>query len=152
MKWWNRVPRPAAKRSTARHGRHGRTGRSSIVRPPLPPVDTRYERFDIAVGSAAEYLRSAWPELRDVSFEIAGLPADSSEDGIPRWHIDRTAQRIVLFRIPVERLSRIHGSIGIAHADDFHRRLVIEGTVFRAAADYLDRDPWDLAPDRYRWF
>ncbi|MDR6876653.1 hypothetical protein M1D46_13935 [Microbacterium sp. JZ70] len=152
MKWWNRAPRPVARRSTARHGRHGRTGRSSIVRPPLPPVDTRYERFDVAVGSAAEYLRGAWPELRDVSFEIAGLPVEPSEDGIPRWRIDRAARRIILFRIPVERLSRIHGSIGLARADDFHRRLVIEGAVFRAAADYLDRDPWDLAPDRYRWF
>ncbi|GAA4769219.1 hypothetical protein [Microbacterium gilvum] len=151
MKWWNRPPKPVPARATARHGRHGRTGRSSIVRPPLPPVDTRYERFDVAVGSAAEYLRGAWPELRDVSFEIAGVPSAPDEDGVPRWRIDREARRIILFRIPVERLSRIHGD-EFPRADDLHRRLIIEGAVFRAAADYLDRDPWDLAPDRYRWY
>ena len=39
------------------------------MRPPLPPLETRVDRFDLAVGTAAEFLRSAWPELRDVSFD-----------------------------------------------------------------------------------
>ncbi|MDX2377040.1 metallopeptidase family protein [Microbacterium sp. LRZ72] len=128
-----------------RHGRHGRQGRSSVVRPPIGPVDTRFERFDIAVGAASEFLRSAWPDLQDVRFEIAGMPAEAGPDGIPRWHVDRAAQRIVIYRMPVERLSRPH------QEDDLHRRMIVEGIVFRAAAEYLDRDPWDLGPDRFRF-
>ena len=29
---------------------------------------------------------------------------------------------------------------------------MVESTVFRAAAEYLDRDPWDLGPERFRFF
>lgn len=146
MALWGRSRRPAPRGRAARHGRHGRVGRSPVVRPPLPPIDTRVERFDVAVGGAAEYLRGAWPELRDVSFEIGRLPRDVGEDGIPRWTIDRERRRIVLHRIPIERLGRLH------RVDDTHRRMMIEGEVFRAAAEYLDRDPWDLGPDRFRFF
>lgn len=134
------APRPA------RHGRHGREGRSPVVRPPLPPLDTRLDRFDLAVGTAAEFLRSAWEDLRDVSFEVADMPAQATVEGIPRWRVDRAAKRIVLFRIPIERLSHLHRD------DDLHRRILVEGSVFRAAAEYLDRDPWDLGPERFRFF
>jgi hypothetical protein len=116
------------------------------VRPPLLPLETREERFDFAVGSAAEFLRSAWPELRDVSFEVGAMPAASDDDGIPRWSIHPDQQRIVLYRLPIERLSHLH------REDDLHRRMMIEGAVFRAAAEYLDRDPWDLGPERFRYF
>ncbi|GGH37634.1 hypothetical protein [Microbacterium album] len=145
MSIWGRARKPAPRGRAARHGRHGRQGRSPVVRPPLPPIDTRVERFDIAVGGAAEYLRAAWPELRHVSFEIGRLPRAADEDGIPRWTIDRDARRIVLYRVPIERLGRLH------RADELHRRMMIEGEVFRAAAEYLDRDPWDLGPDRFRF-
>jgi len=30
--------------------------------------------------------------------------------------------------------------------------MMIEGAVFRAAAQYLGKDPWDLGPDRFRYF
>ena len=117
-----------------------------MVRPPLPPLDTRIERFDLAVGAAAEFLRSAWSELRDVSFEIGHLPANTDADGIPRWRVLREEKRIIVFRVPIERLSHLHRD------DDLHRRMAIEGCVFRAAAEYLDRDPWDLGPERFRYF
>jgi hypothetical protein len=130
----------------ARHGRHGRQDRSPVVRPPLPPLDTRAERFDVAVGTAAEFLRSAWTELRDVSFEIGVLPGRADEDGIPRWRVLRDEKRIILYRVPIERLGHLHRD------DDLHRRMMIEGAVFRAAAEYLDRDPWDLGPERFRYF
>ncbi|MBF0815191.1 hypothetical protein ACH0AH_05520 [Microbacterium paludicola] len=146
MALWGRSRRPASGARAARHGRHGRVGRSPVVRPPLPPIDTRIERFDVSVGAAAEYLRGAWPELRDVSFEIGRLPREADADGIPRWTADRERKRIVLYRIPIERLNRLH------RVDENQRRMMIEGEVFRAAADYLDRDPWDLGPDRYRFF
>ena len=50
-------------RRGARHGRHGRLGRSEVVRPPLPPLDGRLDRFDVTVGSAVEYLRGAWERM-----------------------------------------------------------------------------------------
>ncbi|MFT4230591.1 MAG: hypothetical protein QM602_09895 [Microbacterium sp.] len=131
----------------ARHGRHGRVGRSPVVRPPLPPLDSRMDRFDLAVGSVSEYLRSAWPELREVSFQLADLPTDSDpERGIPRWRVFADERRIVLYRLPLERLGRLHRD------DEFHRRMMVEGAVFRAAAEYLGRDPWDLGPERFRYF
>jgi len=136
---------PAAPRRS-RHGRHGREGRSPVVRPPLPPLDTRIDRFDLAVGTAAEFLRSAWTDLRDVSFEIADMPMATDDDGIPRWTVLSDEKRIILYRLPIERLSHLHRD------DDLHRRMMIEGSVFRAAAEYLGRDPWDLGPERFRYF
>lgn len=130
----------------SRHGRHGREGRSPVVRPPLPPLDTRVDRFDLSVGTAAEFLRSAWPELRDVRFEVADMPGATDDDGIPRWTVLPDAGRIILYRLPIERLSHLHRD------DELHRRMLVEGAVFRAAAEYLDRDPWDLGPERFRFF
>ncbi len=144
---WRRTRSTEPVRSRpSRHGRHGREGRSPVVRPPLPPLDTRVDRFDLAVGTAAEFLRSAWSELRDVSFEIADMPAASDDDGIPRWTVLSDARRIILYRLPIERLSHLHRD------DELHRRMMIESCVFRAAAEYLDRDPWDLGPERFRFF
>ncbi len=128
-----------------RHGRHGRLDRSSVVRPPLPAIETRAERFDLTVGTAVEFLRSAWPELRDVRFDVGWMPPASDTDGIPRWEVRSEQKRIILFRLPIERLARLHRN------DELHRRMMIESCVFRAAAEYLDRDPWDLGPDRFRF-
>ncbi|QAY61840.1 hypothetical protein ET475_12010 [Microbacterium protaetiae] len=116
-----------------------------MVRPPLPPLENRYERFDLTVSTAAEFLRDAWEELREVRIEVADMPATSDAEGIPRWLVDKEGHRIVMFRIPIERLSRLHS------ADDMHRRMEVEACVFRAAAEYLDRDPWDLGPERFRF-
>ncbi|MFV0374952.1 MAG: metallopeptidase family protein [Microbacterium sp.] len=127
-----------------RHGRHGREGRSAVVRPPLPPLETRADRFELAVRTAVEFLRSAWPELRDVQFDVAGMPA-ATDGSIPRWLADTTRGRIVLYRLPIERLARLH------RHDDIHRRMHVESCVFRAAAEYLGRDPWDLGPERFRF-
>jgi hypothetical protein len=57
----------------------------------------------------------------------------------------REARRIIVYRLPIERLSHLHRN------DDLHRRMMIESCVFRAAAEYLDRDPWDLGPERFRF-
>ncbi len=146
MAWRRTRGTETPSRRRSRHGRHGREDRSPVVRPPLPPLDTRIDRFDLAVGTAAEFLRSAWPELRDVSFEIADMPSATDEEGIPRWTALRDARRIIVYRLPIERLSHLHRD------DDLHRRMMIESCVFRAAAEYLDRDPWDLGPERFRFF
>jgi len=145
MAWRRSRSTESAPRRLSRHGRHGREGRSPVVRPPLPPLDTRIDRFDLAVGTAAEFLRSAWPELRTVSFEIADMPPATDEDGIPRWTVLSDAKRIIVYRLPIERLSHLHRN------DDLHHRMMIESCVFRAAAEYLDRDPWDLGPERFRF-
>lgn len=142
---WRRTSSPAPVRRPARHGRHGREDRSPVVRPPLPPLDTRAERFDLAVGTAAEFLRSAWPELEHVSFEVGDMPPAPDEDGIPRWQVLPDEKRIIFYRVPIERLSHLHRD------DELHRRMMVEGCVFRAAAEYLDRDPWDLGPERFRF-
>lgn len=128
-----------------RHDRHGRIGRSPVVRPPLPPIETRAERFDFAVSTAVDFLRSAWPDLREVRFDVGWMPPQTDADGIPRWSIHPDERRIVLYRLPIERLS------SMARADDLQRRMMVESCVFRAAAEYLDRDPWDLGPDRFRF-
>lgn len=144
MRRRGRTSAPRARPS--RHGRHGRIGRSPVVRPPLPPLETRVDRFDLAVGSAAEFLRGAWAELREVRFEIADMPPTTDADGIPRWAVSTDEKRIVLYRLPIERLSHLHRN------DETHRRMMVESSVFRAAAEYLDRDPWDLGPERFRFF
>ena len=83
MRRRSRAARPVTRPS--RHGRHGRENRSPVVRPPLPPIDTRVERFDVAVGAAAEFLRSQlrhgvlhaldaghWPQI-DAAAEAARI-------------------------------------------------------------------------------
>lgn len=146
MAWRRSRSGSASARRPSRHGRHGREGRSPIVRPPLPPLETRIDRFDLTVGTAAEFLRSAWPELREVSFEIGDMPPAADADGIPRWAVLTDQKRIILYRVPIERLAHLHRN------DDLHRRMMVEGAVFRAAAQYLGKDPWDLGPERFRYF
>ncbi|GAT72666.1 hypothetical protein MHM582_1142 [Microbacterium sp. HM58-2] len=129
-------------RRGARHGRHGRLGRSEVVRPPLAPLEGRIDRFDLTVGTAVEFLRGTWPELQEVRFEIGAMPSSTASDEVPRWHLDRENRRIVLFRLPIERL------LPPGHDDGAHRRMAIESAVFRAAAEYVGREPWDLGHDR----
>lgn len=126
--------------------RHGRGIRSAVTGPHLPPLFGRVDAFDSAVASAAEYLKELWPEeLEHVSFEIAGIPADLGADrSVDRWRVWPTERRIVLYRLPIERMSHLHKQ------DELHKRLMIESCVFRAVAELLGKDPWDLAPDRFR--
>lgn len=107
---------------------------------------TRNDIFEQTVVTTAEYLRDVWPEeLEDVTFEVAGLPSTVDEaQGVPRWLTLATERRVILYRLPIERLPRLHRS------DELHRRMLIESLVFRAVAELLGKDPWDLAPDRFR--
>ena len=43
-------------------------------------------------------------------------------------------------------MSRLH------RYDELHKRMMIESCVFRAVAELLGKDPWDLAPERFRHF
>ncbi|MDN3478973.1 MULTISPECIES: metallopeptidase family protein [unclassified Curtobacterium] len=126
--------------------RHGRGHRSSVTGPELAPVITRAETFDRIVGDTAHYLVGLWPgELAGVVFQVADMPTDTGlPDELPRWRIERDDRRVTVFRIPVERVTHS------PEKDDVDRRIVVETAVFRAVAELLDKDPWDLAPDRYR--
>jgi hypothetical protein len=117
-----------------------------VTGPDLAPVITRAETFDRIVGDTAHYLIGLWPdELAGVVFQVADMPTDAAlPDYMPRWRVDREGRRVTLFRIPVERVTRS------PEKDDTDKRIVIETAVFRAVGELIDKDPWDLAPDRYR--
>jgi hypothetical protein len=136
-------------RASARPGwrdRHGRGIRSAVTGPHLPLLFSRADAFDSAVASTAGYLKELWPdELAAVTFEVAGVPAGQvAPEGVERWRVYPDENRIVLYRLPIERMSRLHKN------DALHKRMMVESCVFRAVAELLGKDPWDLAPDRFR--
>lgn len=102
----------------------------------------------MTVASTAEYLKDVWPaELESVTFEVAGLPAQLvGTEGVDRWRVYPAERRVVLYRLPIERLAHLHRD------DESHKRMMIESCVFRAVAELLGKDPWELAPDRFRNF
>lgn len=122
--------------------------RSAVTGPQLPSLRSRPGFFDSCVAAAADYVREIWPaELQGVSFEVAGLPGgDPAAHGVDRWRVSRRERRVVLYRVPIERMAHLHRD------DEWHRRSYIESCVFRAVAELLGRDPWDIAPERYRHF
>lgn len=128
--------------------RHGRGARGPVTGPHLPMLHNRIDFFDMTVAATADYLKGVWPEeLAQVHFEVAATPiGNSGLDGVDRWQVDHSHRRIVLYRIPIQRLTKLHRN------DELHRRMYIEGCVFRAVAELLGKDPWDLAPDRFRHF
>ncbi|MCU1557941.1 MAG: hypothetical protein JWN09_1936 [Microbacteriaceae bacterium] len=143
------MARQRSTRASARPGwrdRHGRGIRSAVTGPHLPLLHTRSDLFDMTVASTAEYLKDMWPdELAAVTFEVAGLPSEvDAAGGIERWHVSVPERKVILFRLPIERLARLH------RHDELHRRMLIESCVFRAVAELLGKDPWDLAPERFR--
>ncbi|EPR77600.1 hypothetical protein ADILRU_0017 [Leifsonia rubra CMS 76R] len=102
----------------------------------------------MTVASAAQFLKEMWPgELAQARFEIGLMPGSSPEGTkVARWKVVAAEHRIVLFRLPIERMARLHRD------DELHRRMLIESCVFRAVAEYLGKEPWELAPDRFRHF
>ena len=116
--------------------------RSPVTGPHLPVLRNRIDLFDSTVASTVEYLRGIWPnELGQVHFEIGAYPDGAVGDsGVERWRVDRGRNRVVLYRLPIQRLSKLHRN------DELHKRMMIESCVFRAVAELLDRDPWELAP------
>lgn len=121
--------------------------RSSVAGPYLPRLQSRAGLIEDTIADTALYLKGLWPhELSHVAFDVAGMPPPTQQGGVPRWQVASDRSRIVFYRVPIERLARLH------RVDDWHRRLYVEGCVFRAVAELLGRDPWDIAPERYRHF
>lgn len=154
--------RGAARASTraGRRDRHGRGIRASVTGPRLPLLHTRLTTFEATVAATAEYLKDLWPaELSGLRVEIGALPANDSDSvsasvsasaitsgRIRRWDAVPDEHLIILYRLPIQRLTRLHRN------DDLHRRMLVESCVFRAVAELLGKDPWDLAPERFRHF
>lgn len=139
-----RSPQPATP-ARRRRERHGRTLRSAVTGPHLPMLHTRMGDFEIAVADTAQYLQGLWPdELAQVRFEVAAFPHGASDASVERWRVLPRERRVILYRVPIERLSRLH------RQDALHRRMLVESCVFRAVAELLGKDPWDLAPERFR--
>ena len=143
-----RSTRRVPARRAGRGDRHGRSLRSSVAGPHLPPLRTRQDVFELTVASAVEYLRDAWPdELDSVRIEVAGMPAaPAGARGVERWRVVPRERTVILYRLPIERMAHLHKN------DEWHRRSFIESCVFRAVAELLGKDPWDLAPERFRHF
>ncbi len=116
--------------------------------PHLDVLRTRSEFFDACIASAVEYLRELWPdELAGVRFEVARVPVgEPAPHGVDRWRVSVPEKRVVLYRLPIERMAHLHRD------DEWHRRSFIESCVFRAVAELLGKDPWEIAPERYRHF
>jgi hypothetical protein len=139
-----RVAVPRSPRRLARD-RHGRGLRSPVTGPHLPLLHTRLDDFELTVATTAAYLRGLWPELEGVVFEVAQGPAEAIHgDHIDRWKVLHDERRIIFFRLPIVRFLRLQ------EGEEREEKLLIESCVFRAIAEFLDKDPWELAPARYR--
>ena len=80
------------------------------------------------------YLKSTFPELSELNWRIEEVPDLGVGESLSRYSPRKSTMTIVLYRIPIERLA----SRG---ADS---RAQIEQTVLSAAAELIDRDPWEL--------
>ncbi len=132
--------------SARARARHGRLGRSPVTGPHLPLAHTRRDLFETTVQATADYLVDLWPdELATLRIDVVAMPDQPpGVRGVARWRVVAAESLVVLYRIPIERMSRLHRD------DDWHRRLMVESCVFRAVGELIGKDPWDLAPDRFR--
>ncbi|MEO7349634.1 MAG: metallopeptidase family protein [Terrimesophilobacter sp.] len=143
--------RRGAVRGSARvtsRDRHGRGIRAAVTGPRLPLLRTRATIFESTVAATAQYLKELWPaDLSHLRVEIAALPVTEEGSGrLRRWSVIPEEHCIVLYRLPIQRLAKLHRN------DELHRRMLVEGCVFRAVAELLGKEPWDLAPERFRHF
>ncbi len=113
--------------------RHGRGMRRPLPSKLFKP-GTRTELFHLVVEQTCEYLRSEFPELAELKWRIEEVPEIDRGEPLTRHSSRKSSMTIVLYRIPIERLS-FRGS---------DLRAQIEQSVITAAAELIDRDPWEL--------
>ena len=130
----------------ADHGRSRRPGRSLVVGPLLAPKRRRSDAFIDIVEAMMEHLKKVAPEqLRETILVIHAMPDQPSTlPGVARWRVDKAANTVHLFRLPIERLGHHHPE------DRWFERMVVESVVIRAVAELTGMDPWQLAPGRER--
>jgi hypothetical protein len=128
--------------SKSRHGRAPRSDARGVA-----AVDTggRNGFFMAVAKDVINYLCDVQADLmKGVRVEMGLLPSGELADGQPRlWSIDKTENRVVLYRVAIERMAKLHRN------DEWHRRNHIESVTISAIAELLDIDPYDFAPNRY---
>lgn len=117
----------------ASRDRHGRGMRRPIPSKLFRP-GTRTDFFNLVVEQTCSYLRGTFPELEELNWRIEEVPNLTEGDSLSRYSIRRSTMTIVLYRIPIERLAH-------KGADS---RAQIEQSVLSAAAELIDKDPWEL--------
>ncbi|MGO1544682.1 MAG: hypothetical protein ACTHXA_10125 [Gulosibacter sp.] len=125
-----------SRRNRGSRSRHGRALRSSVAGPHLPQLTGRIPRFHQVVGETVGFLRAVAPEaMKDVKVGIASMPASNEQghNNSNRWHV-ASADRVVLFRVPIERLVNISLS---EPRDQVRYREYVEHTVMLAVNDLL---------------
>jgi len=116
--------------------RHGRGMRRPIPSKLFKHGLTRSSFFEEVVGDTCEYLRNSFTEdLRALNYRIEDVPSRELPESANRWSTRKSTMTIVLYRIPIERS-------GKQRLTD--PRILIEQAVVSAAANLIDRDPWDL--------
>jgi hypothetical protein len=122
--------------------------RSSVTGPALTNPNSRVAFFDRVARSTVDYLQSVFEEeLRDVRIEFCSVPTNIAPDEGPSlYRVSRDDRSILLYRIPIQRAKGLHVD------DELHRRMFIEHVIFRAVAEYLGREPWDLLPGQFDHF
>lgn len=125
--------------------RHGRGPRSDVRGIAAADVGGRNAFFVGVAKDVINYLCDVQAEpMKGVRVEMGLLPTGDLADGQPRmWSVDRPGNRVVLYRIPIERMSKLHRN------DDWHKRNHIETVTITAIAELLDIDPYDFAPNRF---
>ena len=131
--------------SRTTRNRHGRQLRSDVRGIAAIGTGGRNTRFAEIAKDVVNYLCDVQPTLmHDIQVEMTLLPSAEHADGVPRrWTALRSERRVILYRLPIERGSKLH------REDDLHRRNNIETIVIEAIADLIDIDPYELAPNRY---
>jgi len=116
--------------------RHGRGMRRPIPSKLFKHGLTRSSFFEEVVGDTCDYLRNSFTEdLRALNYRIEDVPSRELPESANRWSTRKSTMTIVLYRIPIERS-------GKQRLTD--PRILIEQAVVSAAANLIDRDPWDL--------
>jgi len=124
--------------------RHGRGMRQSLASQ-ISRGGRRLSSFEQIVSGTCDFLKNAWPEeLADLQWEVADAPTISSETkGVRRWGVRRDQMKIIIYRLPIERLGHHK------RTDALHERMHIEEFVFAAVGHLIGKEPWELSPDRY---
>lgn len=109
------------------------------MRRPLPSKlfrhGTRSSFFASVVADTCSWLSETFDELSELNWRIEDVPPLAPGEGLRRYSANKANMTITLYRIPIERL----GSKRIPDP-----RIHIEQAVVSAAADLIDRDPWEL--------
>lgn len=112
----------------------------NLLGPIAGPRVRRGNEFSHIVESTLEYLKTQWPE-QTASLQIAVHsmpPASPTLPSFARWRLFPDDNTIWLYRVPIERLTRLHRN------DAWHRRVLIESVVFAAVAELLGTNPGNL--------